>query len=225
MKNRLDRRALWTGARCETWAGVRWAICLSAVVAILMAAPGGWAGQKKKKGAPGTENSSDQSQAPVTPVTVFDEIDHDIGEMLGAFQVGDVEAMHKYYSDNATFVRGVYEPPLVGWQNYVAEYQRERAAFQGMQLIRRNTTIFTHGDVAWASYQWEFEAMLASGKPFMARGQTTLVLTKVGDNWVIVHNHTSELCPMAAAPAAQQQAPQQIPPAEGTAPAPAQRKP
>jgi ketosteroid isomerase-like protein len=217
MKNRL------TGNALRAWA--RGAICLSAAIAILAISPAGRAGQKKKKPAADTDNSSDQSQAPVVPVSTFDEIDHDIGEMLGAFQVGDVEAMHKYYSDNATFVRGVYEPPLVGWQNYVAEYQRERAAFQGMQLIRRNTTVFTHGDVAWASYQWEFGATLNNGRSYVARGQTTLVLTKVGENWLIVHNHTSEICPMAAAPpaATQQPPPQQAP--EGTAPESAPAKP
>ena len=128
-------------------------------------------------------------------------IDHDIGEMLGAFQVGNVEAMHKYYADNATFVRGTYDPPLIGWANYVKMYQQQRAAFPGMQLIRRNTSIFVHADVSWVSYQWEFDSTF-NGKPFSARGQTTLVLNKVGDNWLIVHNHTSEICPGNAAPAA-----------------------
>jgi ketosteroid isomerase-like protein len=70
-----------------------------------------------------------------------------------------------------------------------------------MQLIRRNTSIFVHADVSWVSYQWEFDSTF-NGKPFSARGQTTLVLNKVGDNWLIVHNHTSEICPDNAAPAA-----------------------
>jgi ketosteroid isomerase-like protein len=132
--------------------------------------------------------------------------------MLGAFQVGNVEAMHKYYADNATFVSGSYEPPVVGWNNYVALYEKQKAAFQGMQLIRRNTFIFVHGDISWTSYQWQFDGMY-SGRPFTARGQTTLVLNKVGGNWVIVHNHTSEICPgqAASAPPPQQQPQQQLP--------------
>ena len=36
------------------------------------------------------------------------QIDQAIGEMLGAFQLGDVETMHKHYADNATFVSGSY---------------------------------------------------------------------------------------------------------------------
>jgi hypothetical protein len=123
--------------------------------------------------------------------------------------------MHKYYADNATFVSGSYEPPVQGWNNYVALYEKQKAAFNGIQLIRRNTSIFVHQDVSWASYQWQFDSMF-NGRPFTARGQTTLVLSKVGDNWLIVHNHTSEICPgqaQSAAPAQQQlqQQPQQQP--------------
>ena len=93
---------------------------------------------------------------PKVQMPVSDEIDKDISEMLAAFQLGKVDMMHKYYSDNAVFVSGAFAPPIVGWQNYVEDYKRSLAAFQGMQLIRRNTDVFVHGDIAWASYQWEF---------------------------------------------------------------------
>ncbi|MGH9731516.1 MAG: hypothetical protein ACRD4A_07430, partial [Candidatus Acidiferrales bacterium] len=55
--------------------------------------------------------------------SISEQIDHDIGEMLGAWQVGDVEAMHKYYADDATWVAGTYDPPVAGWQNYVPKYE------------------------------------------------------------------------------------------------------
>jgi ketosteroid isomerase-like protein len=187
----------------EKLTGVAWARCLAMAAVILMLAPGVWA-QKNKKDKPPLEGQP----MPALPVPASDEIDHNIGEMLGAFQVGNVEAMHKYYADNAVFVSGAYEPPMVGWQKYVEGYQRQRAAFQGMQLVRRNTVIFVHTDVAWASYQWEF-ASLYNNTPYTARGQTTLVLNKIGGNWLIVHNHTSQICDVAA-PAAQP-APQQQP--------------
>jgi ketosteroid isomerase-like protein len=156
------------------------------------------AAQKDKK----SKDASDSTQNPVPlpPRALSDEIDQDIGEMLGAFQIGNVEMMHKYYADNATFVSGVYEPPVVGWQNYAPLYERQRAAFQGMQLVRRNTFVFSNGNVAWATYEWEFDSSL-NGQPYSARGQTTLVFNKVGANWLIVHNHTSEICPEAQAAA------------------------
>lgn len=188
-----------------------WGRHLSAILAIVVLSWGVGAGQKKKQKGPDTTGAA----LPKIPVPVADEIDHDIGEMLGAFQVGDVEAMHKYYADNATFTSGAYEPPIVGWQNYVAAYQRQRAAFQGMQFIRRNTYVFFKGDVAWTSYQWEFASMYQN-KPYTARGQTTLVLNKAGDHWLIVHNHTSQICEVPTQP---QQPPAQVQPGQApTAP-------
>src|ERR1700722_12172254 len=122
---------------------------------LFLALPFGAEAQKQKKGTPDATGQA-PSGAPLLPVSLSDEIDHDIGEMLGAFQVGDVDAMHKFYADNATFVSGTFAPPVMGWNNYVQIYQRARAQFQSQQLIRRNTFIFHNGDVAWASYQWEF---------------------------------------------------------------------
>lgn len=143
--------------------------------------------QKQKK-------QKQQAAADVVKLPVSDQIDHDIGEMLGAWQIGDVEAMHKYYADNATWVSGAYNPPIVGWQNYVQQYTAERNGFSGIQLIRRNTNVFHFENTAWACYQWEFQG-LSGGRAVMARGQTTLVFIKQGDRWLIVHNHTSEICP------------------------------
>ena len=128
--------------------------------------------------------------------SIPDQIDHDIGEMLGAWQVGDVAAMHKYYADDATWVAGTYDPPIAGWQNYVPKYEQSRVGISAVQLIRKNTDIFHYGDTAWASYQWEFQGFVG-GKPTNARGQTTLIFVKHDGRWLIVHNHTSQICPGA----------------------------
>ena len=194
--------------------------CCAAAVLIFSVASGSRGGQKDKK-----KSKASQQPLPALPVPVSDQINRDIGLMLGAFQLGNVELMHKYYSDDATFVSGDYEPPIVGWKNYEPLYRREIAPFQGIQLIRRNTYVFTHGDVAWASYQWEFDSML-NGQPYTARGQTTLVFNKVGDDWLIVHNHTSQICPLCAEtepathPSTQGAPQQQTPRPNSPAPAP-----
>jgi ketosteroid isomerase-like protein len=164
-----------------------WVRCFAALITFLLFSSAA-AAQKKKKNQP-----VDTSPMPTMTMPVPDQIDRNIGEMLGAFQAGNIEAMHKYYSDSAVFIRSTYEPPVVGWQNYAALVQQQRAAFQGgMGVIRRNTSIYSRGEVAWASYQWQFDSMY-NGRPYSARGQTTLVFTKEGDNWLIVHNHTSQV--------------------------------
>jgi ketosteroid isomerase-like protein len=132
--------------------------------------------------------------------------------MLAAQQLGNMELMHKHYSDGATFVSSDYAPPIVGWKSWAAGYEQQKSAFQQMQIIRRNTFIFMHADVAWATYQWDFSAVLATGKGYDARGQTTLIFNKVGSDWLIVHNHTAVDCSSLA-------------PADGTPVTPAQPKP
>jgi ketosteroid isomerase-like protein len=176
---------------------------LAGVAVLLLLSSGAWA-QKNKKNQPAPDQS-----LPSMPLTPNDQIDHIIGEMLAAQQLGNLELMHKYYADSATFVSSDYGPPIVGWKNWADGYERQKAAFQQMQIIRRNTYIYLHGDVAWATYQWDFSAMLATGKGYDARGQTTLVFTKVGNDWLVVHNHTAvdcaslapaEVAPVAPAP-------------------------
>jgi ketosteroid isomerase-like protein len=189
----------------------RWAACFAAAILIFTLSFDTQAGQKKKK-TKDTDKDASTQPLPGMPMPESDKINNDIGEMLAAFQLGKVDMMHKYYSDNVTFVSGEYAPPVIGWQNYVPMYERQWAAFQGIQLNRRNTLVFIHGDVAWASYQWQFDALL-KGQPYSMRGQTTLIFNKVGDDWLIVHNHTSQIYsppayaqspPPAAAPQPQQ---------------------
>jgi ketosteroid isomerase-like protein len=192
---------------------------LAGLAVILLLSAGLWA-QKNKK-----NQTTPEQPMPSMPMSPSDEIEHDIGEMLAAQQLGNMEMMHKYYADSATFVSSDYGPPIVGWKNWAAGYERQKAAFQQMQIIRRNTYIYTHADVAWATYQWEFTAMLATtGKGYDARGQTTLVFTKVGNDWLIMHNHTaidcSSLAPVEATPAAPA-----APATSGAPSAPAQPKP
>src|SRR6266852_7218330 len=117
-------------------------------------------------------------------------IDMTISEMLGAWQIGDIERLHKYYSDDVVVVSGAWEPPVMGWNSYVQAYQKQRERTQNVRLDRVNTVIKVDGRVGWASYQWEFAATV-DNSPMVVRGQTTLILEKRKDRWVIVHNHTS----------------------------------
>lgn len=204
---------LWLGklARARNAMGAPAAILAIGLALVLACHPA--AAQKNKKGktttttATTTAELNENAQATPIPKSDADQIDYNIGQMLAAFQLGNVEEMHKYYADNVTFVSGDFSPPVVGWQNYVPLYQRQMTAFQGIQLIRRNTIVFPHGDVAWAMYQWEFIAGY-QGKPYTMRGQTTLIFNKVGGNWLIVHNHTSAVeSPAAQTATATQQAP------------------
>ena len=171
------------------------------VVSTLLFAPGSKAQSKKKKNVPMTDNSSGN---PVVPMTDQQQIDYMISEMLGAWQIGDVERMHKDYDENVTVVSGMWTPPVIGWANYLASYQQQRSRMKEVRLDRSNTFIKVAGNVAWACYQWDFGG-LVDGRPSAAKGQTTLIMEKRDNRWVIVHNHTS-LVDGSPAPAAAQSA-------------------
>jgi ketosteroid isomerase-like protein len=151
-----------------------------------LTAAGPAAAQKKKK--------KDDTPPPNPMSAMSDEqkIDYSIGQMLAAWQLGDTTTMHKYFAEDVSVVAGTWTPPAMGWTNYLAAYQVQRARMQQVRMERTNTLIRVapSGNVAWVCYQWEFSAMV-DGAPSAADGQTTLIFEKRGDDWLIVHNHTS----------------------------------
>jgi ketosteroid isomerase-like protein len=164
------------------------AMCL-VMAPVLFAGPA--AGQKQKKEKKDDKSSVLDIQTRF-PMSDAQAIDLTISQMLGAWQVGDVEHMRKYYVDDLTMVSGAWEPPLFGWTNYVRAYQGQRSRVVGGRLDRTNTVTKVTGDTAWSTYQWEFSGQV-DGKRMNALGHTTLVLQKRAGNWVIVMNHTSSV--------------------------------
>ncbi len=164
------------------------------------------AAQKEKKKKKNETPSADSSNM-IVPLTDEQQIDYMLSEMLGAWQLGDIEKLHKDYGDDVSIVNGSWAPPVLGWTNYLAIYQQQRARMQQVRMDRSNTYIKVNGTVGWACYQWEFAAVV-DGQQAESQGQTTVVLEKRNNRWVIVHNHTS------LAPKAQQNAPVNPQPAQ-----------
>jgi ketosteroid isomerase-like protein len=173
------------------------ALLLGAVLFLACGSPS--LAQKKKK-----NDTPDADSKNFLPLGDEQQIDYVISEMLGAWQIGDIEKLHKDYADDVSIVNGIWAPPVFTWANYLAVYQQQHARMQQVRLDRSNTYIKLNGSFAWACYQWDFSAVV-DGQPTMARGQTTLILEKRNDHWVIVHNHTS------MAPTAQPIAPANTP--------------
>lgn len=148
------------------------------------------AAQKKKKNDNSTPPPSPTSTANLMGLPDEQKIDYLISEMMGAWQVGDTDKLHKCIADDISVVNGLWAPPVIGWENYLAEYKLQRARTQQVRLDRTNTLVRLAGNFAWACYQWDFSAVV-DGQPSTAQGQTTLVFEKRNDNWVVVHNHTS----------------------------------
>jgi ketosteroid isomerase-like protein len=157
------------------------------------------AAQKDKKKKKQDAQPADTSKT-IIPMSDEEQIDYMLSEMLGAWQVGDVDKLHSTYADDVSLVNGSWAPPVIGWTNYLAIYQQWRARMQRVRMDRSNTYVKVNGNTGWACYQWDFSATV-DGQPIQSRGQTTVVVEKRNNHWVIVHNHTS------LAPGAQQLSP------------------
>ncbi len=201
MRNRLTN---WSALQT-----LRPALLLLLGAALLLAAVAPAAAQKDKKKK---KDTTSVDAIVMSALTDEQQIDYMISEMLGAWQVGDVEKLHKDYADDVSVVNGGWAPPVIGWPSFLAQYQQQRTRVQQVRLDRLNTYIKVHGTVGWACYQWDFSGMV-DGQPSAAHGQTTLVVEKRNNHWVIVHNHTSLV------EAAQPAVPASTPPAQPVKPA------
>jgi len=202
----MKKRAM----NASNWHGLRPAILLLLGAVILFAAATPAAAQKDKK----KKSDAPVDATPMIPMSDERAIDYLISEMMGAWQVGDIEKLHKDYAEDVSVVNGSWAPPVFGWPSYLAAYQQQRARLQRVRMDRSNTYIRVSGTVGWACYQWDFSGTV-DGQPSAAQGQTTLVLEKRDNRWVIVHNHTSLV--QAAQPA--------VPSSTPTTPQPQPSKP
>jgi ketosteroid isomerase-like protein len=164
---------------------IRAAVPLLLAAALLLAFVSPAEAQKKKKNEPPPADTKH-----IIPMGEEQQIDYMISEMLGAWQIGDIEKLHKDYADDVSVVNGLWAPPVFGWANYLAAYQTQHVRMQAVRLDRSDTYIKFSGNFAWACYQWDFSAVV-DGQPTASRGQTTLIMEKRNDRWLIVHNHTS----------------------------------
>jgi uncharacterized protein (TIGR02246 family) len=165
------------------------AIVFSVVLLLAGAGPAG-AQQKEKKKKKDASVTDSGSANPIIPMTDEQQIEYMISEVLGAWQIGDSERMHKSYLESVTVVRGDWQPPILGWTNYEALYKQQRAQMQQVRMDRTNTYVKVNGNTAWACFQWDFSGVVG-GNSSTARGQTTYVMVKKDNRWLIAHDHTS----------------------------------
>ena len=176
------------------------------VLALLLTAAATPALAQKKKDKKKAQQDQADASATTDLKSMIDQpdgqaIDQAVGEALGYWQIGDIDSLHKYYSDDVVMVSCAWEPPVIGWDSFLKSYQAQRASVTGGRIDRTNTYIKVNGNSGWATYQFVYTAM-ADSKVVQFHGHTTLVLNKVGGRSVIVLNHSSivDSAPPSAAP-------------------------
>jgi ketosteroid isomerase-like protein len=178
--------------RPENWCARRMVVALGLCLLMLIAGATRASGQQKDK--KNKNNSSPLPTAttngPTIPLSDEQQIDYLVSTNLGAWQVGDVEKLHSTYADDVTIVQGPNLPPVVGWNNYLPLYQQQRARMQQVRMDRGNTVVKVNGNCAWATFQWDFSAVI-DVQPSASQGHMTLVMEKRNGKWLITLNHTS----------------------------------
>ncbi|MGC1188850.1 MAG: nuclear transport factor 2 family protein [Candidatus Acidiferrales bacterium] len=192
-----------------------WNVAFSLLLALALGVvPAAAQKQKKRKSSP-----PDTSTPAPPPIPDNQKIDEEISEVLGYWQIGEVDQMQKYYSPDVIVITGAWEPPVSGWPAYKTAYQTMRARIQGGQFDRTNTLIKVQGTCAWATYQWEYFVMI-DGSQDDIRGKTTLIFEKQGDDWLIALDHTSVVSNTPQKAPGSAPAPTSVPPAANPAPNP-----
>src|SRR5438046_8908907 len=92
------------------------------------------AAQKDKK------KKKDQAQPSASSKAVMlgdeQQIDYLLSEMLGAWQIGDVEKLHATYADDDSLVSGGWTPPGIRWATCGPILRQSRARMPTVPLDR-----------------------------------------------------------------------------------------
>src|SRR5258708_6685870 len=135
----LQRRGVEMGGVAVNHAKRRRFLIILALALMAVTIPASAQKKNKNKNTPAADSAEDL-KSPL-PIPDSQAIDQAIGEALGYWQIGDVESMHKYYADDVVVVSGLWEPPVVGSDNFVKAYQAQRARVTGTHMARSNTII------------------------------------------------------------------------------------
>jgi len=163
-------------------------LAVAALILTAAAMPASAQKKNKNKNAPPSDSAADAKS--MLPMPDSQAVDQAIGEALGYWQIGDTGSLHKYYADDVVLVSGAWEPPIIGWDNFLKAYQAQREHVTGARMDRSNTLIKVNGNSAWATYQFVYAAQ-SQGQVIQYRGHTTLILAKQNDKWLITLNHSS----------------------------------
>src|ERR1700694_1799594 len=102
------------------------------------------AAQKEKKKKTDVAPSTDGSKM-LIPLSDEQQIDYTLSEMLGAWQLGDIEKLHKDYADDVAIVNGSWGPPIFGWAHYPGFFHQQRARMQQGRMDGSNSYMHERG--------------------------------------------------------------------------------
>jgi len=79
-----------------------------------------------------------------------------------------------------------------GWAAYEEGVKKILADYSTLKLtVRKDSRVRPHGNLAWGTATWHGDAVMKNGAKESLDGRWTVIFQKVGDDWLIIHEHVS----------------------------------
>ena len=86
-----------------------------------------------------------------------------------------------------------------GWTAYSEGVTKMLADFSTLKItVGKDARVHPRGNLAWGTATWHGDAVMKNGAKESFDGRWTVIFQKVGDDWLIIHEHVS--VPQQAAP-------------------------
>lgn len=142
-----------------------------------------------------------------TPVVVQTEADRETAQFrqllidyYAAWSIPDrqpwsIAAAEQFYQHTDRLFGFDFNPPAEGFQGWEA-YKRELTKIISNYSKFRVTLgdrfkVYRNGNVVWTVSTFEIAGTLKNGSPLGGSGRNTLVWERIGDRWLIAHEHIS----------------------------------
>ena len=118
-------------------------------------------------------------------------IDALLQRLEGAVLRGDLEALTGLFCEEASGIFSGSSEPVRGRDALAAIWKRHLDLWSEVRILRRDTLVRIHGDVAWASFLWDGEGR-SGGRGYRLEGERwTVVLLWEAGGWRLAQMHTS----------------------------------
>jgi ketosteroid isomerase-like protein len=130
-------------------------------------------------------------------------VDYYAGWSIPTNKPWNITMAEKFYQHNDRMFGFDFNPPAEGFQGWKA-YKRELTAIMSnyskfrvtlgdsrSERLRQRFLVYRNGNVVWTVSTFNIAGTLKNGSPITGSGPNTLIWERVGDRWLIAHEHVS----------------------------------
>lgn len=107
----------------------------------------------------------------------------------------DITTAQNFYQINDRMFGFDFMPPaegFQGWEAYKAELTKIMSGFSRFTVTLGNRfLVYRNGNVIWTVSTFNINGALKNGTPIKNSGRNTLIWERVGNQWLIAHEHVS----------------------------------